>query len=300
MPREPTPSSPTARSAASSTEGRIRIDPWDPALVQPASRRPAARRLVPRLPQPPRRRRSTCATRRPTSPRRSWSAGDEPFVIHPGEFCARPHAGVGRAARRHRRADRGQVEPGPPRPDRPRHRGLRRPGLEGHADARAQQPDARPDQALRRAADRAAVVHGARPPGRAPYGSPELGSHYQGQVAATESRYGRAAGRCPPPMLASARSCSPQEAAEEEQRPDALLHRRRRCRPSGPSCVRRAACARRRFPASDAAQRGVMALGARSSWPRWPWPRPCSRRRSALDRGTRAGMMRGTSTTERS
>ena len=45
--------------------------------------------------------------------------------------------------------------------------GLHRPGLEGHADARAQQPHARPDQALPRAADRPAVVHGARPGRRA-------------------------------------------------------------------------------------------------------------------------------------
>jgi len=30
------------------------------------------------------------------------------------------------------------------------------------------------------------------PPAERPYGSPELGSHYQGQTAATESRYGRA------------------------------------------------------------------------------------------------------------
>jgi dCTP deaminase len=29
-------------------------------------------------------------------------------------------------------------------------------------------------------------------PAEQPYGSPELGSHYQGQTAATESRYGRA------------------------------------------------------------------------------------------------------------
>jgi dCTP deaminase len=28
-------------------------------------------------------------------------------------------------------------------------------------------------------------------PAERPYGSPELGSHYQGQVAATESRYMR-------------------------------------------------------------------------------------------------------------
>ena len=50
-----------------------------------------------------------------------------------------------------------------PRADRPRDRRLLRPGLEGHADARAQQPHARPDQAVARPADRAALVHDARP-----------------------------------------------------------------------------------------------------------------------------------------
>ena len=39
-------------------------------------------------------------------------------------------------------------------------------------------------------ADRPAVVHDARPRRRErPYGHPELGSHYHGQVEATESRY---------------------------------------------------------------------------------------------------------------
>ena len=46
-----------------------------------------------------------------------------------------------------------------------------------------------PDQALPGAADRAAVVHDARPAGAAAVRQPGLGSHYQGQRAATESRY---------------------------------------------------------------------------------------------------------------
>ena len=48
-----------------------------------------------------------------------------------------------------------------------------------------------PDQALRRTADRAAVVHDARRRGGAPVRLGQLGSHYQGQVATTESRYMR-------------------------------------------------------------------------------------------------------------
>src|SRR5206468_2116311 len=65
-----------------------------------------------------------------------------------------PDARVGRATRRHRRPDRGQELAGPSRPDRSRHRRILRPGMEGDADARAQQFDPRPDQALSRAADR--------------------------------------------------------------------------------------------------------------------------------------------------
>ena len=56
---------------------------------------------------------------------------------------------------------------GATRPDRPRHGRLLRPGLPGHADARDRQPHPGPDQALRRPADRAALVHGPRRAGRA-------------------------------------------------------------------------------------------------------------------------------------
>ena len=86
----------------------------------------------------------------------------------PRRVLPRPDARARRAAGRPRRARRGEVEPRPPGADRPRHRRLRRPGLEGHADARAQQPHARPDQALRRPADRAAQRDGAGPRRRAP------------------------------------------------------------------------------------------------------------------------------------
>ena len=76
----------------------------------------------------------------------------------------------------------------PPRPHRPRHRRVRDPGSKGTLTLEINNLT-RCRSSSARQADRAAVVHGARPAGRAPYGHPELGSHYHGQVAATESRY---------------------------------------------------------------------------------------------------------------
>ncbi|CAA9464165.1 MAG: Deoxycytidine triphosphate deaminase (dUMP-forming), partial [uncultured Solirubrobacteraceae bacterium] len=149
---------------------RCRPHPDRPVGCRPRPagfRRPAPGRLVPGVPQPP------------DDGDRPAPAADQPHrggdrrrgggLRHPSRrVLPRPHARVGGAARRHRRAHRGQVEPRAPRPDRPRHRRLLRPGLARDADARAQQPHASPDQALPRPAHRPAVVHDARSRGRAP------------------------------------------------------------------------------------------------------------------------------------
>ena len=61
------------------------MDPWDPAMVQPASvdlgsaARSASSTTT-------RSRRSTWPTRRPTSPSTWRSSDGGEFVIHPGEF----------------------------------------------------------------------------------------------------------------------------------------------------------------------------------------------------------------------
>ena len=119
--------------------------------------------------------------------------GDEPFVIHPGEFA------LGRTQEYVEIPDdivsriEGKLEPRPARADRARDGRLRRPRLQGHADARDHQPDARPDQALRRAADRAALVHGARRArASSPTARPSWARTTRARPAATESRYGRA------------------------------------------------------------------------------------------------------------
>ena len=148
------------------------IDPWDPHDGPAGERRPAPRRLVPRLPQPPRRRRSTCATRRRDLTEQVEVGDGESFVIHPGEFC------LGRTEEWVELPDdivariEGKSLARAPRADRPRDRRVRRPRLEGDADARDHQPHARPDHAVAGHADRPAVVHDARPPGRAPVRPP--------------------------------------------------------------------------------------------------------------------------------
>ena len=183
--------------------GRIRIDPWDPGLVQPAS---VDLRLGDSFRVFHNHRASAIDLREPPAGLTEEVVinDDESFVIHPGEFC------LGRTLEWVELPDdivariEGKSQHRPPRADRPRHRRLLRPRLEGHADARAQQPHAHPDQAVPRPADRPAVVHGARPAGARPYGSPELGSHYQGQRAATESRYeGARAARADPEPASS-------------------------------------------------------------------------------------------------
>ncbi|CAA9537380.1 MAG: Deoxycytidine triphosphate deaminase, partial [uncultured Solirubrobacteraceae bacterium] len=122
---------------------------------------PAPGRLLPRLPQPPRD--GDRPARAAGQPHRGDRARGGRAVRHPPRgVLPRAHARVGRAARRHRRPDRGQELDRPARADRPRHRRVLRPGLEGHADPRAQQPHAAAHPALRRAADRPALLHDAR------------------------------------------------------------------------------------------------------------------------------------------
>ena len=150
--------------------------------------RPAPRRVVPRVPQPPRAgdrpARSAAQPHRADRPRPGRAVHRAPRRVRPGA-----DGGARRAARRRRRPHRGQELARPPRAHRPRDRRLRRPGVRGHAHARGHQPHPHPDRAVAGAADRPAVVHGARRARGAALRSPDLGSHYHGQVEATESRY---------------------------------------------------------------------------------------------------------------
>lgn len=169
-------------------EGRIRIDPWSPELVQPAS---VDLRLGDSFRVFHNHRASAIDLRRPPEnlteevivPR------EESFIIHPGEFC------LGRTLE--------WVElPGDVVARIEGKSSLGRLGLIVHATAGFCDPGWKGTLTLE-LNNLTRIPIKLYPgleiaqlsfmtldrPARHPYGSPELGSHYQGQRAATESRY---------------------------------------------------------------------------------------------------------------
>ena len=134
--------------------GRVRIDPYDPADLQPSSvdlhldrtfrvfRNNRYAFIDPRQPQP-------------DLTELLAIEADEPFILHPGEFVLGqtlewvelPDDLVARLE--------GKSSLGPARAAHPLDRRLRRSGLEGHADARAVERRQPADRAVRRHADRA-------------------------------------------------------------------------------------------------------------------------------------------------
>jgi dCTP deaminase len=210
--------------------GRIKIEPWDPGLVQPAS---IDLRLGDSFRVFHNHRASAIDLRNPPSglTEEVVIGRDESFVIHPGEFC------LGRTlewvelpddvvARIEGKSSIGRL------------------GLIVHATAGFCDPGWKGTLTLElnnltrvpiklyaglliaqlsfMALDTAAEL---------PYGSPELGSHYQGQRAATESRYeGGAAAR--PPIGYGAALNGPDHPDRRRRRAveGAVLRRRRRAR----------------------------------------------------------------------
>ncbi len=169
--------------------GRIKIDPWDEAMVQPASvdlRLGGSFRVFSNhritaidLREPP-----TELTEQVVPP------NGEPFVIHPGEFC------LGRTLERVELPDDivARIEG---------KSSLGRLGLIVHATAGFCDPGWKGTLTLElNNLTRVPIkLYPGLPiaqlsfmtldaPAQRPYGHKELGSHYQGQVEATESRYG--------------------------------------------------------------------------------------------------------------
>ena len=177
-----------ATIAALVAAGRIRIDPWDADLVQPAS---VDLRLGDSFRVFHNHRTSSIDLRRPPEnlTEEVLLAEDESFVIHPGEFC------LGRTlewvelpddivARIEGKSSIGRL------------------GLIVHATAGFCDPGWRGTLTLElNNLTRVPIkLYPGLPiaqlsfmtldrPAQRPYGSPGLGSHYQGQRAATASRY---------------------------------------------------------------------------------------------------------------
>jgi dCTP deaminase len=169
-------------------EGRIRIDPWDPRLVQPAS---VDLRLGDSFRVFHNHRATAIDLRDPPAnlTEEVVVPAGEPFVIHPGEFC------LGRTLEWVKIPDDivARIEG---------KSSLGRLGLIVHATAGFCDPGFEGTLTLElNNLTRVPIrLYPALPiaqlsfmtldqPAQKPYGSPGLGSHYQGQRAATESRY---------------------------------------------------------------------------------------------------------------
>jgi dCTP deaminase len=169
--------------------GRIKIDPWDPGLVQPAS---VDLRLGDSFRVFHNHRTSAIDLRSPPSnltEEVAVSGEGQSFVIHPGEFC------LGRTLEWVELPDDivARIEG---------KSSLGRLGLIVHATAGFCDPGWKGTLTLElnNLTRVPIILHPGLPiaqlsfmtldrPALRPYGSPELGSHYQGQRAATESRY---------------------------------------------------------------------------------------------------------------
>ena len=169
-------------------EGRIVIEPWDPGLVQPAS---VDLRLGDSFRVFHNHRAAAIDLREPPTnlTEEVVVAGDEPFVIHPGEFV------LGRTLERVELPDDivARIEG---------KSSIGRLGLIVHATAGFVDPGFKGTLTLEITNFNSVpiVLRTGLPiaqlsmmaldaPAERPYGHDELGSHYHGQVDATESRY---------------------------------------------------------------------------------------------------------------
>jgi dCTP deaminase len=169
-------------------EGRIRIDPWDPALVQPAS---VDLRLGDSFRVFHNHRASAIDLRQPPAglTEEVLIEPDESFVIHPGEFCLGrtlewvelPDDIVARIEGKSSIGRLGLIVHATA--------GFCDPGWQGTLTLELNNLTRIPIKLYAGLPIAQLSFMSLDQPARRPYGSPELGSHYQGQRAATESRY---------------------------------------------------------------------------------------------------------------
>jgi dCTP deaminase len=173
-------------------DGTITIDPWDPALVQPAS---VDLRLGHSFRVFHNYRTSAIDLRDPpTNLTEPITIGeDEPFVIHPGEFClgatleyvAIPDDIVARIEGKSSLGRLGLIVHATA--------GFCDPGWKGTLTLELNNLTRVPIKLWAGLPIAQLSFMALDAPAQRPYGHAELGSHYQGQIAATESRYGGAA-----------------------------------------------------------------------------------------------------------
>lgn len=169
-------------------DGRIRIDPWDPAMVQPAS---VDLRLGDSFRVFHNHRATAIDLRDPPSnlTEEVIVPAGEAFVIHPGEFCLGrtlewvqiPTDIVARIEGKSSLGRLGLIVHATA--------GFCDPGFEGTLTLELNNLTRVPIRLYPGLPIAQLSFMTLDQPAQRPYGSPGLGSHYQGQMAATESRY---------------------------------------------------------------------------------------------------------------
>ncbi len=169
-------------------QGRIRVDPWDPSLVQPAS---VDLRLGDSFRVFHNYRVSTIDLHNPPEGLTEEVVvnADESFVIHPGEFCLGrtlewvelPDDIVARIEGKSSLGRLGLIVHATA--------GFCDPGWKGTLTLELNNLTRVPIKLYPGLLIAQLSFMSLDRPALKPYGSPELGSHYQGQRAATESRY---------------------------------------------------------------------------------------------------------------
>jgi dCTP deaminase len=169
-------------------QGRIKIDPWDPKLVQPAS---IDLRLGDSFRVFHNHRTSAIDLRDPPAnlTEEVVVAPGEPFVIHPGEFCLGrtlewvqiPDDIVARIEGKSSLGRLGLIVHATA--------GFCDPGFAGTLTLELNNLTRVPIKLYPNLPIAQLSFMTLDRPAQKPYGSPGLGSHYQGQLAATESRY---------------------------------------------------------------------------------------------------------------
>jgi dCTP deaminase len=172
--------------------GRIVVDPWDPELVQPASIDLA---LGDSFRVFHNHRTSAIDLRNPPTGLTEEVVVEDgqPFVIHPGEFCLGrtrewielPDDVVARIEGKSSIGRLGLIVHATA--------GFCDPGWKGTLTLELNNLTRVPIKLYSGLLIAQLSFMALDRPAERPYGSAELGSHYQGQVAATESRYGRLA-----------------------------------------------------------------------------------------------------------
>jgi dCTP deaminase len=170
--------------------GRIVVEPWDDALVQPAS---VDLRLGDSFRVFHNHRVTAIDLREPPAnlTEEVTIAADEPFVIHPGEFCLGrtlewvelPDDLVSRVEGKSSIGRLGLIVHATA--------GFVDPGWKGTLTLELNNLTRVPIKLYQGLPIAQLSFMALDSPAERPYGSPGLGSHYQGQTAATESRYGR-------------------------------------------------------------------------------------------------------------